>query len=79
MEKAITLNEHFTNKVITKDLVEECKEKVLSKMKELNYNSNTCYSVAAIALFLDTLSRDEKEEILDVLNLQENNLNINNL
>ena len=71
MEKVITLNEHFTNKVITKNLVEECKEEVLSKMKELNYNSNTCYSVAAIALFLDTLRRDEREEILNVLNLQE--------
>ena len=71
MEKAIILNEHFTNKVITKDLVEECKGEVLSKMKELKYNSTTCYSVAAISLFLDTLSRDEREEILDVLNLQE--------
>ena len=71
MEKAITLNEHFTNKVITKDLVEECKGEVLSKMKELKYNSSTCYSVTAIALFLDTLIRDEREEILNVLNLQE--------
>ena len=70
MEKAITLNEHFTNKVITKDLVEECKGEVLSKMKELKYNSNACYSVAAIALFLDTLRREEREEILNVLNLQ---------
>ena len=72
MEKIITLNEHFTNKVITKDLVEECKEEVLYKMKELKYNSNTCYSVAAIALFLDTLRREEREEILDILNLKEN-------
>ena len=71
MEKTITLNEHFTNKVITKDLVDECKGEVLSKMKELKYNNNTCYSVAAIALFFDTLSRDEREEILNVLNLQE--------
>ena len=71
MEKAITLNEHFTNKVITKDLVEECNEEILSKMKELKYNSSTCYSVAAISLFLDTLLRDEREEILNVLNLQE--------
>ena len=71
MEKAITLNEHFTNKVITKNLVDECKGEVLSKMKELKYNSTACYSVAAIALFLDTLSRDEREEILNVLNLQE--------
>ena len=71
MEKAIILNEHFTNKVITKDLVNECKGEVLSKMKELKYNSSACYSVAAIALFLDTLSRDEREEILNVLNLQE--------
>ena len=71
MEKAIILNEHFTNKIITKDLVEECKGKILSKMKELKYNSNTCYSVAAISLFLDTLRRDEREEILNVLNLQE--------
>lgn len=71
MKNTITLNEHFTNKVITKDLVEAIKEKVLSKMKELKYNSTTCYSVAAIALFLDTLSRDEREEILNVLNLQE--------
>ena len=72
MEKAITLNEHFTNKVITKDLVEELKEEVISKMKELKYNSSTCYSVAAIALFLDTLRREEREEILNVLNLKEN-------
>ena len=71
MEKAITLNEHFTNKVITKDLVEELKGEVISKMKELKYNSSACYSVAAISLFLDTLSRDEREEILNVLNLQE--------
>ena len=71
MEKAIILNEHFTNKVITKRLVEEIKGDIISKMKELNYNSNTCYSVAAIFLFLNTLSRDEREEILNVLNLQE--------
>ena len=71
MEKAIILNEHFTNKVITKDLVDECKGEVLSKMKELKYNSSTCYSVAAIALFLDSLRREEREEILNVLNLQE--------
>ena len=71
MEKAITLNEHFTNKVITKDLVEECKGEVLSKMKELKYNSSACYSVTTIALFLDTLQRKEREEILNVLNLQE--------
>ena len=71
MEKAITLNEHFTNKVITKDIVDECKGEVLSKMKELKYNSSTCYSVAAISLFLDTLRREEREEILNILNLQE--------
>ena len=71
MEKAIILNEHFTNKVITKRLVEKCKEDILSKMKELNYNNTTCYSIAAIALFLDTLRRGEREEILNVLNLQE--------
>lgn len=71
MDKAITLNEHFFNLVITKGLVEENKGEIISKMKELKYNSTTCYSVAAIALFLDTLSRDEREEILNVLNLQE--------
>ena len=71
MDKAITLNEHFFNLVITKGLVEECTKVVLSKMKELKYNSSTCYSVAAIYLFLNTLSRDEREEILNVLNLQE--------
>ena len=71
MKKAITLNEHFTNKVITKDLVDKCKEEILSKMKELDYNSNACYSVAAISIFLDTLRRNEREEILNVLNLQE--------
>ena len=72
MEKAITLNEHLFNQVITKSLVDECKEEILSKMKELKYNSNTCYSVAAISLFLDTLIRDEREEILNILNLKEN-------
>ena len=61
MEKIITLNEHFTNKVITKDLVEECNGEILSKMKELKYNNTTCYSVAAITLFLDTLRREERE------------------
>ena len=71
MEKTITLNEHFTNKVITKDLVNECKGEILSKMKELKYNNTTCYSVAAIALFFDTLTRDERKEILSILNLQE--------
>ena len=71
MEKTITLNEHFFNLVITKGLVEENKGEVLSKMKELKYNSSTCYSVAAISLFLNTLSKDEREEILNVLNLQE--------
>ena len=71
MEKTITLNEHFTNKIITKDLVDECKGEVLSKMKELKYNNSTCYSVAAISLFLDTLQRKEREEILNVLNLKE--------
>ena len=71
MEKAITLNEHFFNKVITTKLVEESKEEVLSKMKNLKYNSTTCYSVAAIELFLDSLCRDEREEILSILNLQE--------
>ena len=62
MEKTITLNEHFTNKVITKDLVDECKGEILSKLKELKYNNTTCYSVAAITLFLDTLRRDEKKK-----------------
>ena len=70
MEKEITLNEHLFNQVITKRLVEECKGEILSKMKELKYNSNTCYSVAAISLFLNTLRRNEREEILNVLNLQ---------
>lgn len=67
----IVLNEHFTNKVINRELVEKCTGEIISKMKELMYNSTTCYSVAAIALFLDTLRRDEREEILNVLNLQE--------
>ena len=71
MEKAITLHEHFCNRVITKNLVDECNGEILSKMKELKYNSSTCYSVAAISLFLDTLRREEREEILNVLNLQE--------
>ena len=71
MEKTITLNEHFTNKIITKDLVEECKGEILSKMKNLKYNSSACYSVTAVALFLDTLRSEEREEILNVLNLQE--------
>ena len=71
MEKAIILNEHFCNRVITKSLVDEYNGEILSKMKELKYNSNTCYSVAAIALFLNTLRRNEREEILDILNLKE--------
>ena len=71
MKNTITLHEHFCNRVITKSLVDECNGEILSKMKELKYNSSTCYSVAAIALFLDTLSRDEREEILGILNLKE--------
>ena len=69
MKNTITLYEHFFFYFITKDLVEENKGEVLSKMKELKYNNTTCYSVAAIALFLDTLQREEREEILNVLNL----------
>ena len=71
MKNTITLHEHFCNRVITKSLVDECNGEILSKMKELKYNSSACYSVAAISLFLDTLRRDEREEILNVLNLQE--------
>ena len=71
MKKAITLNEHFCNRVITKSLVDECNGEILSKMKELKYNNTTCYNVAAISLFLDTLSRDERKEILGILNLKE--------
>ena len=71
MKNTITLHEHFCNRVITKSLVDECNGEILSKMKELKYNSSACYSVAAISLFLDTLRREEREEILNVLNLQE--------
>ena len=71
MEKAITLTELICNKVITKDLVNEGKGEILSKIKKLKYNSRIYYSAATIALILDTLSREEKEEILNVLNLQE--------
>ena len=71
MEKSITLNENFSNKVITKELVENRKGEVLSKMKDLNYNNDTCYSVAAISLFLNTLCMGEREEILNILHLRE--------
>ena len=71
MEKAITLTELICNKVITKDLVDENKGEILSKIKELKYNSRIYYSAATIVLVLDTLSRDEREEILNILNLQE--------
>ena len=71
MEKVITLQNHFTSMTITNKDVEECEEIVLSKMEELNYNTATCYSVAAISLFLDTLKKEEKKEILSILHLQE--------
>ena len=71
MEKIITLHNHMTSAVITSSMVEQYEEIVLSKMEELNYNTATCYSVAAIALFLDTLKKDERKEILNVLHLQE--------
>ena len=71
MEKVITLTELICNNVITKDLVDENKREILSKIKELKYNSRIYYSAATIALVLDTLSKDEREEILDILNLQE--------
>ena len=71
MEKTIILNEHFCIWVITKSLVDECNGEILSKMKELKYNSTACYSVATISLFLNTLRKEEREEILNVLNLQE--------
>ena len=71
MKNTITLHEHFCNRVITKSLVDECNGEILSKMKELKYNSSACYSVAAISLFLNTLRRNEREEILNILNLQE--------
>lgn len=71
MEKIITLQDHMTNSTITNSIVEKCEDIILSKMKELNYNNATCYSVAAIALFLDTLKKEERKEILDVLHLKE--------
>ena len=71
MEKIITLQNHMTSAVITSSMVEQYEEIILQKMKELNYNTATCYSVAAIALFLDTLKKDERKEILNVLHLQE--------
>ena len=61
----------MTSAVITSSMVEQYEEIVLSKMEELNYNTATCYSVAAIALFLDTLKKEEKKEILSILHLQE--------
>ena len=61
----------MTSAVITSSMVEQYEEIVLSKMEELNYNTATCYSVAAIALFLDTLKKDERKEILNILHLQE--------
>ena len=61
----------MTSAVITSSMVEQYEEIVLSKMEELNYNTATCYSVAAIALFLDTLKKDERKEILSILHLQE--------
>ena len=61
----------MTSATITNNMVEQYEEIVLSKMKELNYNNITCYSVAAIALFLDTLKKDERKEILSILHLQE--------
>ena len=75
MEKIITLQNHFTNSTITNSIVEKTEEIILSKMEELNYNTATCYSVAAIALFLDTLKKEEKKEILSVLHLKEKEYN----
>ena len=71
MDKIITLKNHMTSAVITSSMVEQCEEIILQKMEELNYNNITCYSVAAIALFLDTLKKDERKEILSILHLQE--------
>ena len=71
MEKVITLQDHMTNSTITNRIVEQCEEIVLSQMEELNYNTATCYSVATIALFLDTLKKEERREILDILHLKE--------
>ena len=71
MDKIITLQDHMTCATITSKMTEQYEEIVLSKMEELNYNTATCYSVAAIALFLDTLKKDERKEILSILHLQE--------
>ena len=71
MEKVITLTELFCNKVITKDLVNEGKGEILSKINKLKYNSRIYYSAATIALVLDTLKREEREEILNILNFKE--------
>ena len=71
MDKIITLKNHMTSATITSKMTEQYEEIVLSQMEELNYNTATCYSVAAIALFLDTLKKDERKEILSILHLQE--------
>ena len=70
MDRIITLLNHMTSAVITSSMVEQYEEIILQKMEKLNYNNITCYSVAAIALFLDTLKKDERKEILNVLHLQ---------
>ena len=44
MEKVITLTELICNKVITKDLVDECKGEIFSKINKLKYNSKIYYS-----------------------------------
>ena len=71
MDKIITLKNHMTSAAITNSMAAQYEEIILQKMKELNYNTATCYSVAAIALFLDTLKKDERKEILSILHLQE--------
>ena len=71
MDKIITLQDHMTCATITAKTLEQYEEIILQKMEELNYNNITCYSVAAIALFLDTLKKDERKEILSILHLQE--------
>ena len=71
MDKIITLQDHMTCATITAKTLEKCEEIILQKMEELNYNNITCYSVGAIALFLDTLKKEEKKEILSILHLQE--------
>ena len=68
--KEIILSDGVSHNAITEEVVEKCCSELLEKVKELGYNEDACYQIAAVNLWLWTQNFSEREEILNMLHLK---------